>query len=773
VAFQRALYAILGPLEEEAAAKGDGDCAAVNDTAGDGGDKDGSNDGDGGGGGSNATGGTKRTERLRHWRACGPEAAALLRCSVIARGGAKALLIRVLLARLAVGLEQRLLPAIDAALDKLHRAQDDDATAASAVAASPASAAAAGDTNSSSSPSNNCNSAGSAHRDRATRELEACRATWLDALSALHLVVARGADTTLFAAADGPRASFSHSGISQSTAALVVPRGFALGDAALKPCRVAAARFNASVRSAIAAHGWPPVRALQPPPPEGDGDGANDATAAAAVTAGASVHAGLGAGLGDVAPFLLPPAFPSLAGAHPCARCGLKLAKLWLQRGSSVCLRCDEEWRHGVRLGSNNPSGSLDSSTRSSGGGSSNNSSSGHGGSSSGSGSDSSTGNCSKVSDVCSRDARPPLVLGGSCPLATRACMPAAWCQHAHKCFACEPHSCPLPPASDYEGGGDDCDPRDDSWSGRGRLIRDACGTSGCGLVRGDGAEVAALAEDLKACVVFLDFDRTLASTRRGQSPYPDTPTSKKKPKPTPAAAATATAAAVQSTAATAIATTATLTVAPETLAAPDAFAAPKEVFSSRRYSPHTVDEDLRSLCSWHPNVHVVTRNRHTQDIVSFLRNQGCCVRRVWHVAKGASKATVVLNAANWHLPPTPTPTPPPTPPLPPPTSGLSTVALEFRAQGADGQASSVVARAERPVVLFVDDDVREHLDPLFLAAACLAASCQQHRPAAAQPGRSDSGGSTDAASESREPPSFDARPLLYRLLFSRALTSE
>ena len=44
-------------------------------------------------------------------------------------------------------------------------------------------------------------------------------------------------------------------------------------------------------------------------------------------------------------------------------------------------------------------------------------------------------------------------------------------------------------------------------------------GCEACRLTRGDGEDVANMVEALKPYVVFLDFDRTLATTKGGGSP--------------------------------------------------------------------------------------------------------------------------------------------------------------------------------------------------------------------------------------------------------------
>ena len=137
------------------------------------------------------------------------------------------------------------------------------------------------------------------------------------------------------------------------------------------------------------------------------------------------------------------------------------------------------------------------------------------------------------------------------------------------------------------------------------------------------------------ASAVFLDFDRTIASTRRGESPFQGGQ--------------------------------------PQT--------------AGPRTSAHTIDEDLAALIVTHPRVHIVTRNRHVEDIREFLEGQGLgAIQNIWHVGKGCSKAQVALEQ-----------------------SSLLTGPSSPHGQGSLG----------RPVVLFVDDDIREHLDPVFTAEIC------------------------------------------------------
>ena len=168
---------------------------------------------------------------------------------------------------------------------------------------------------------------------------------------------------------------------------------------------------------------------------------------------------------------------------------------------------------------------------------------------------------------VCVQCDRAERILQGRCPIKSKHCIPPrSWCPHQARCFACEAASCDL-----------------------------------CRLVTLDGPGLGSFIDDLgRVDKVFLDFDRTLASTRSGASPL--------------------------------------------------------------RSSNVTCDPHLAALARMYP-VTVVTRNRHRDDILTFLRHHDVPVLDVVHVSKGRSKADVVL----WD-------------PL--------------------------------PVIVFADDDVRELLDP-------------------------------------------------------------
>ena len=112
----------------------------------------------------------------------------------------------------------------------------------------------------------------------------------------------------------------------------------------------------------------------------------------------------------------------------------------------------------------------------------------------------------------------------GSCPYSER-CGRTSFCRHERRCFVCEQWSCEQ-----------------------------------CRILRGDGEDVWQVVQRLSPAAVFLDFDRTLCSTRRGGSPLDGN---------------------------------------------------------------HTVDPDLASVCASHPFVKVVTRSSRKDDIETFLNSKG------------------------------------------------------------------------------------------------------------------------------------------------------
>ena len=162
----------------------------------------------------------------------------------------------------------------------------------------------------------------------------------------------------------------------------------------------------------------------------------------------------------------------------------------------------------------------------------------------------------------------------------SRRCVPASFCPHARRCYVCD---------------------APDGWPG--------CPI--CRLERGDGEDVAALVSRVGAHAVFLDFDRTLCSTKRGGSPLANPSSSRSAAKGAP------------------------LRLGRSQDAASLAASA----------STHTLDESLHALASSHPNVHIVTRNSNVLDIQVFLRMHGLSLA-IHSVPKscGRSKADVILS---------------------------------------------------------------------------------------------------------------------------------
>ena len=187
-------------------------------------------------------------------------------------------------------------------------------------------------------------------------------------------------------------------------------------------------------------------------------------------------------------------------------------------------------------------------------------------------------------------------------------CEPSAWCVHDRRCLACDGWSC-----------------------------------TACRFHQGDGTDVAALVASLQPACLFLDFDRTLCSTRGG-SPLKGT---------------------------------------------------------------HSVDEELVALCSQLAGrVHVVTRNAHVEDICTFLAAKGLPDVPVHRVPKPLAKAQVVCDD-RWCKPASHDTN----------EQGGDDEGMERTRQGqrldqsdvAPGRGSSSPVRP-RPVVLFVDDTMGEHM---------------------------------------------------------------
>ena len=125
-------------------------------------------------------------------------------------------------------------------------------------------------------------------------------------------------------------------------------------------------------------------------------------------------------------------------------------------------------------------------------------------------------------------------------------CGPQAWCPHDLRCFVCDGWSC-----------------------------------AHCRFHQGDGSDVAGLVASLRPACLFLDFDRTLCSTKGG----------------------------------------------------------------SPLKGNHSVDDDLVGLCSeMAGRVHVVTRNCHLDDIEAFLATKGLPSIPIHRIKKPRSKAEVVCD---------------------------------------------------------------------------------------------------------------------------------
>ncbi|CAE8647499.1 unnamed protein product, partial [Polarella glacialis] len=113
----------------------------------------------------------------------------------------------------------------------------------------------------------------------------------------------------------------------------------------------------------------------------------------------------------------------------------------------------------------------------------------------------------------------------GRCPYGGQRCGSRSFCPHDNRCIVCEQWSCEK-----------------------------------CALLRGDGEDVWQLASQRQPAVIFLDFDRTLCTTKAGASPLEGN---------------------------------------------------------------HSLDTDLVSVCSSHGRVRIVTRNSRREDIAEFLGRHG------------------------------------------------------------------------------------------------------------------------------------------------------
>jgi len=143
----------------------------------------------------------------------------------------------------------------------------------------------------------------------------------------------------------------------------------------------------------------------------------------------------------------------------------------------------------------------------------------------------------------------------GCCPYSER-CGRRSFCPHGRRCVVCEAWSC-----------------------------------EACRLLRGDSEDVWQLVGQLKPAVVFMDFDRTLATTKAGGSPL---------------------------------------------------------------QGNHSVDPELAAICASHNHVQVVTRSSQKEDIEKFLADKAVpvqCVRSLRREGK-RDKAQVILEELSLLDPP-------------------------------------------------------------------------------------------------------------------------
>ena len=180
-----------------------------------------------------------------------------------------------------------------------------------------------------------------------------------------------------------------------------------------------------------------------------------------------------------------------------------------------------------------------------------------------------------------------------------RAASTHAFCVHQSKCAVCDGGFLPCPLCRLARGDGERCveicaeigletgfetgfetgergNGRDGSGGGTGGGGMGGGGTGGGGT----GSGLVGVGGGGRVTAVFLDFDRTLCSTKAGRSPLSGL---------------------------------------------------------------HQVDHELASLCTTYP-VYVVTRNPHEAEIVTFLEQRGVAVARVCVVPKRASKADVMVQ---------------------------------------------------------------------------------------------------------------------------------
>jgi len=177
-----------------------------------------------------------------------------------------------------------------------------------------------------------------------------------------------------------------------------------------------------------------------------------------------------------------------------------------------------------------------------------------------------------------------------------------ALCARARRCFACEQHSCPWllasPSCSSSVGSCSSLSLPSSSSSSSTSTVTSSC-LHGCGLVRGDGAEVCAWSDSRPT----RSSSTSTARTRRGESPYP----AKKTPRTGQGAGARAQVEKVAGEDSRAVSRAAAGTTGGEEFprVASRAEQGQIAVASSSR-AGNSVDEDLAALAGWHNNVHVV-----------------------------------------------------------------------------------------------------------------------------------------------------------------------
>jgi len=148
---------------------------------------------------------------------------------------------------------------------------------------------------------------------------------------------------------------------------------------------------------------------------------------------------------------------------------------------------------------------------------------------------------------------------------------------HRQLCFTCEETSrqegrCPY---------GKNCGTRTFCPHGRCCVVCEGWSCEACHLLRGDSEDVWHLVGQLRPVVIFMDFDRTLATTKSGTSPL---------------------------------------------------------------QGSHSVDPELAAVCSSHDHVQIVTRSSQKEDIETFLAQKAVHVAKVRSLRReGKQKKSEVI----------------------------------------------------------------------------------------------------------------------------------